>query len=1592
MNKKKLNSESIIEITNTYKTGLFNLSADEKSKLFEKTEKLIGETADWEEKQIDVLTDLFLMLESAEVLHQFAEKIDPQIFYNFGKKLMLNQNRQLIFSFVDIFRTSSFLQKIYGESNWADLIVGLLKTANYNFNVLFNQRVQKYSDKTLFSVIEGVGCQNYSWADIAKQVSLYSRGLFALNENPESPGKVAFLTVNSMDMVLFDLACLTSGIVNIMIPANLVPAHIEYILKITKPTVLIVANDEQLEKISKIRTSLDFLKAIIILSEPKKKEKWLFTIGGVKEKASNVADEAVQLHAEKIGFDDLISIMFTSGTTGNPKGIMFSHKNIVFKRFARAMALPKIGEDDVFLSYLPLFHTFGRWLEMTGSIFWAAKYVFMENPAPETMIENMRMIKPTIFISIPKKWYQLYEHVERNVDLVQGTDSEIKKIVDETTGGKLRWGLSAAGHLDSDIFRFFQQNGVELMSGFGMTEATGGITMTPPGKYNPNSLGIPLPGIQIKLAEDGELWIKGPYVMEGYVNPEEVDTEMLDGWFPTGDIMKMEQDGSIQIIDRKKEIYKNIKGETIAPQKIENYFREFEFIKHVFLVGDHKPYNTLLIYPNYECENIDFTSMNADELNNYFSSVVVSVNRFLSPFERIVDFAIIERDFSTEKNELTPKGTYRRRVVETNFEDVIEPLYARNYTPLNLGGLEIRVPAWFIREQGLTSNDVFLKKNMLSLKDSKWELQIKKENGKVQVGSNYYIMDENFLDLGKFLINPYLWLGNEELINFASQKIFMWYRLEEGRQTINFYGQVIAPPADIQIKEQLQNLFYKQERSLIGIHLASLLIQVESLDGGLLALDYLNIVAKETKLEISPLAVEILKRSIKISPIEIQRIAFLKLVELIPAKEFELLTTDFLQNSIYFINPGFISSLCNLDLNEDQLSAFFRITKNYCRSNDQRCFPLFELLSKYGSLHPTRFKIIRQFLANSQLGEYDYKIKQSARKSLLDLRQGFRDWLGEKQHVAVDVETGEEYTWKDVMIFDEEISEEDKSRLSGAIINTKLLREAVFLFSSGVLIRLNDIPSGGVWISQLGSHHGKSVFRVTVQTRFHGSFDLAVNLNHDLNHENVLEEINWLIQSGTTAGENKLVEDYGGFWDQYDLWSEEFIPGETVGKFLKRMGKQKDETTRERVQLLWPHFIFSGIAAYVKFWEKSGRRLELDDPSPENVIIPAHDYQIGTRIVSISARKFHNDPLSMLLNFYKHFVYNTEKEYPLLEGIGKWMYIFSAFLETLGQNDGLSILEECLENIPLSKSGEDLTEVEAELKKYISNVQTSGFIPKRLYFAIKRYKRWLALNVNATTQARAAMLSELYETYQLHLLENQYPETRTRFFADTVFAGCPEKLMNNLEEIIAEQRNEKMSSEKLTQYISAIQNQLTLDEDMLFFLARLTYPHLSPTDSADLISLETGGVAHADLVVSMDDYDGNTFRLRTPVSPKEITRLHQLFISNNLSVQFSQEHRYLVAVNERGHLIGGLFYKKQDEHAVHIEKIVVSDSYRKLGVSDGILNEFFKRMKFEKYDFVTTGFFRPEYFYRFGFKIEKKYAGLVKDLRKEETSAENTVE
>ncbi len=1538
--------------------------------------------------------DLLELIAEGRLDRAWEAGADPEGFAGLGERLTAlldgaDENTRTVVApraraWLDAVRRPVLLRRAAEDdtARWMDLILRVVDASRFTVARLFEQRVERYGPRTLFKVGVRGRDVDHSWLEVSAQVDRLARGFLALSEeHGHSP--VAILSENRYEMALVDLACLTTGVVDLMIPATATEADVAYILGRSKAAVIVVSGEAQRAKVEAHRAELPALATVVSLDPPRADTPEVLSLAAVAERGRAVSRDRLAAARDAIDPRAVATLMYTSGTTGHPKGIRFSQRNIVSKRYARALALPEIGDQDVFLCFLPLFHTFGRYFEMMGTIFWGAVYAFLEDPSLETLRASMRRIRPTVFISIPKKWIQLWEEIGRRADLESDPDERLREATREVVGDRLRWGLSAAGYLDPEIFRFFQRQGVELMSGFGMTEATGGITMTPPGAYRDDTLGVPLPGIEVKLDEQGEMLMRGPYVMMGYLDADEGTGVDADGWVRTGDLMVRDEAGYYRLVDRKKEIYKNIKGESVAPQRVENLFRDFEAVKRVFLVGDHKPYNTVLIVPNPDAEDLDLEAMDYRDQRDYFRSLVVSVNRFLAPFERIVDFAVVDRDFDEERGELTPKGTYRRKTVADNFAPVIERLYRRLHLKSPELGIAINVPNWLFQALGLTAGDVRLEGERLELASSGASLTVRRlesddDGGIYRIGSHRYRVRGRVVDLGALLSSPPLWLGNEELSAFATLEPRARIRRIRAPRELTLLGRAVRyrpGPAEV---DRIHEAARRAAPSLEDLDLAARAVGSDREDVGLPALEVVGRALRGEEEVLQEGALTILRLVSESASAPLRRRAF---QILLPAEkdQFTPVTLHrFLAGPEVLLDDPTIAVLSEKGLSESKLDALVRhvheIAEREAGPGDQgpAAASVLRLLAEYGAAHPVRYKGLRWALARVEAFTGDAGLREQAGRSLERLTTGFRAFIGPVQRIAVDPEEGEEYRWEDVITFEDGIDADDRERIGEAIARTSLLREAVFLFSGGTLLGLANMPPGGIWVSLLGRKHGKSVYRVTAHTRLQGSFDLALNLNRDQSPAELAGEMRWLQVAGGAETDGPLVETFGGYWPAYDLWSEEFIAGETLDRVVARLSRRREDDPVDRLRLLWPFFVWSTAGAFVEFWMRTGRRFVLAEPSPGDVIVPTHDYQTGTRVVSISDRAPAPGVGEMLDDLWRHAVVPMEERYPDLAGAAPPEVIVSAFLETVGVGPGLELLR------AVSRREGPVTSL---LEAKVERVERDGFVPRRLRSAVDRYHRWAALAPDAPPPAHAQTVRELFDTYRLHDLLREYPDARVRFFRDTVFRDAPDALAHALDDILGRLRRRELDGDQLVERLTALRVHMEPGSPEEYFLARLTYPHLMPGDEAGFLSTEMGGVRQTDIVVSLEDNQGRPYTVRQPVNPKEVGRLHRLFLGAKLDVQFRPEHQFLVAVNERGAIIGGIFYEMdEDGSSAYLEKIVVGERYRKLGVGDGLMNEFFNRLRAAGASTATTGFFRPSYFYRFGFSVEKRQAGLVKSL------------
>ncbi|NQV29890.1 MAG: GNAT family N-acetyltransferase [Candidatus Marinimicrobia bacterium] len=1461
------------------------------------------------------------------------------------------------------------------QNQWFDLEMQLIRKLNYTPGVLFNRRAEQFGNKVLFNFKRGREWQHRSWSAIRNTVDHLAAGLIDLMGN--TMPRIAILSENSLEVACTDIACLTYGFVNVPVQPAAPPAQIEYILGHAEIEGIFVADAQHLRIIESILPKLPNLKHIITYNDVAstnpmvKSYKRLVEDGAIGETLDWL--EGIQLSVQ---LDSIATIMYTSGTTGYPKGIVFTYENIVAKRFARSLAL-NLGQADRFLCFLPLFHTFGRFLEMWGSIFWGSEYTFSSGKGIESLLNDLQEIQPTVLISIPKRWQDIYDKIGSKVDLLNADSETVHSKTLEVTGGKLYWGLSAAGYLPPEVFRFFQTQDIHLHSGYGMTEATGGITMTPKDGYIENSVGIPLPGMEIQLADDGELWIRGPYVSQSYWKPTEVD-ERPDGWFTTGDIFQLLGNGQIEIIDRKKEIYKNAKGQTIAPQKIENLFRDFETIHQLFIVGDHMPYNTALVRLNQRHRDIHKIRDDKQKLRDYVGTVIHSVNSFLAPYERIVDFREVDRDFSKEKGELTEKGSFKRVTILENFKTTIDELYERPYKSFFMHDLEIQIPNWVFLQRGWTQNDLVIDGSFIKHRNGRFSLRIERGIGEILIGNLFYQYDGNIFQFDEFINQLAYCIGNKELekfLDYSSLRIKplnqipawlpgTWIDLNCTSDELAQYQRDVT--------KALEHSDYSLDALIPVIHL----IYSQTLDPSQPAFRLLNRIYSNSGENIRHIVRYAFLRLIRSDILHQSQFAVQQVVALFPANDLERIVTYALNRKVLFTPETAEPAWSNIN------SHKVNLTTNYLKwlSSQEAEAPdssillknILGILFSWSKQFPKYFSSIRSALISAVVNlPDDSMLKSSIVEVYVALCKNFSDSMMDIEPDAAALDHEETFAWEDILLFDKSVSSEHRQRISFTFKNTHFLNESLFIFFKGTQLTLLDIPLQGIWITLLGSAHGKSVYRVSVQSK-ERSYKFVISLNNDLAQEQLNTELFWLLACARDNQFNQLVETIGSHQPEYDLWSEEFISGLTVREYLKQAVWAGSSDEMPSPDHIWPHFVWTAIFTYTSLWKRTRFKYMVGDPSAGKIIVPIHDYHVGGRLISISGIKAVNSELEFLENLEASFVRKTEQDFQDFHLEVKTDIIYHAIHEALGAKRSGNFFEAILNGVETSSSRRD------DLELFLSGVAEHGFQNKSVYFAIRRYHRWLLINHDATLNAKAHFLKDLYRDYNIQDSEAEFPDARVQLFSRTVFSETDAEFKEYLSRLARDLRQREFDGGSLQSEISQHISSHELDEYCAFFLKRLAFPELPPSEDIELIATRSTALDEVEIMISRHDSKGTTFHIRRAMQPKEIIQLQQLFINARMDVNFSQEHKFLIALNKKERVIGGLFYLDQGGDTVYMDKVVISENYRGGGVSRGLLNEFVNRMRNAKKLMITTGFLHPGYFYKFGFKIEKDQGGLVK--------------
>ncbi|AWG99622.1 AMP-dependent synthetase/ligase [Rhodococcus ruber] len=587
---------------------------------------------------------------------------------------------------------------------------------------LFVDRVAATPEAEAFRYPRGDGWGSTTWRQVGDRVTALAAGLIALGVEPEDP--VAIASSTRYEWVLADFAIMCAGAATTTIYPTTNAPDVAFIVGNSGSAVVVAEDWTQVDKLVAHRADLPEVRTVVVVDGEGDGD-WVVTLADLEGRGRALLAESPSVVADRVAAirpEQLASIMYTSGTTGKPKGVLLPHSGWTYTA-AAVDAVNILGPDDLNFLWLPLSHAFGKvMLALPLQI----GFTTVIDGRVEKIVENLAVVRPTFMGAAPRIFEKAHARIEAMVaeeggakkkifDWAVGvglrvsqarqedrTPSALDRLryriadrlvfstVKERFGGRLRFFVSAAAPLDRAVAQWFDAAGIIILEGYGLTETSAASFINRPYAYRLGTVGWPFPGTEVQIAEDGEVLLRGPGVMDGYHERPEATAEALepDGWFHTGDIGELDSEGFLRITDRKKDLFKTSQGKYVAPSAISAAFKGIcPYAGEIVVYGESRPYCVALVGLDAEAitewagkngmAGREFGEIARDERTHaLIGECIDRLNDRLNRWEQIKRFAVLDRELSIEAGDLTPSMKLRRKLVVDNFADRIEQLYA----------------------------------------------------------------------------------------------------------------------------------------------------------------------------------------------------------------------------------------------------------------------------------------------------------------------------------------------------------------------------------------------------------------------------------------------------------------------------------------------------------------------------------------------------------------------------------------------------------------------------------------------------------------------------------------------------------------------------------------------------------------------------------------------------------------------------------------------------------------------------------------------------------------------------------------------------
>ncbi len=586
---------------------------------------------------------------------------------------------------------------------------------------MFRDRVSATPNTEAFRYPKAGGWEGVTWRQVGDRVDNIAAGLVLLGINPED--RVALASGTRYEWVIADFAILAAGAATTTVYPTTNAGDVAYIVANSGSRIVIAEDQTQVDKLWEHRDEVPAVEKVVVIDGNGDGE-WVMTLDELEEQGRQLLAEspdAVNDRIDAIRPDQLATLIYTSGTTGKPKGVRLMQESWTYT--AAAMdSMGVLSDKDLNYLWLPLSHAFGKVMLALPLVIGFPTVI---DGRVDKIVENLAVIRPTIMGAVPR----IFEKVHGRINEMMAKEGGLKKTmfdwavgvgvqasrvkqtgatvspllaaqykladklvlskIRDRFGGRLRFFISGSAALDREIAQWFDAIGIVVLEGYGLTETSAASTLNRPSAYRFGTVGWTLPQTEVKIAEDGEIMLKGPGVMDGYHNMPEATAEAIepDGWFHTGDIGELDAEGFLRITDRKKDMFKTSQGKYVAPSAISAQFKGIcPFASEIIVYGEGKPYCVALV--SLDADGLkDWAAANGmagkpfgeiardPKINEAVTVYVEQLNKHLNRWEQVKKFAIIDRELTVEAGDLTPSLKLKRKVVVDDFRDKIDDLY-----------------------------------------------------------------------------------------------------------------------------------------------------------------------------------------------------------------------------------------------------------------------------------------------------------------------------------------------------------------------------------------------------------------------------------------------------------------------------------------------------------------------------------------------------------------------------------------------------------------------------------------------------------------------------------------------------------------------------------------------------------------------------------------------------------------------------------------------------------------------------------------------------------------------------------------------------